>query len=335
MTRSRGGAPAPAFTYADGVRLARAPLWFDAPRVRESVVVSHAALGVPGRRARAIATPATQALLAALRGRTAILDDALVVPCHQPVTLGALRLELIPSGYLLGAASCLVEAFGQAVLYAGTINPTPGPLAEPAEARPATAVAIDGCFADPRRAFPPRASVEADLAEFAALGVAAGGTPVVLASALTVAPDLAATLAAAGFAVRAHPRILRACAALRAGGAPVPPVARFTGQTAPGEVLLWPEDAPLDRARPRLRAPRVGWVSPWAAVPGVRPPVCERRFALATDPDYRHLRDYLARTHAKDVFLLRGRAAAVEALRAEGLRVHLLGPPRQMELFPA
>ena len=45
-------------------------------------------------------------------------------------------------------------------------------------------------------------------------------------------------------------------------------VARFAGRVAAGEVLLWPEDASLDRARPHLRDPRVGWASPWAGVPG-------------------------------------------------------------------
>jgi putative mRNA 3-end processing factor len=334
MTRSRTRSPTPAFGYVDGVRLTAAALWFDAPRVRESVVVSHADLGMPGRGARAIATPGTLAVLAALAGRRPPpLEHALAVPYGQPFALGALRLELVPSGRLRGAAACLVEEDGRRLLYAGVVSPTPGPLAEPLEVRTAEAVAIDGCFADPRRAFPPRDSVEADLVDFARLAVAAGDTPVVLASALSVAPDLAAVLATAGLHLRAHPRVLLACLALRGAGAPVPGVARYAGRVRAGEVLLWPEDAPLDRARPRLRAPRVAWVSPWAAVPGVRPPASDRRFALATEPDYRRLREYLAAARAREVYLVRGRSAAVEALRADGLRVVALGPPRQMELF--
>ena len=334
MSRSRGRPPSPAFGYTDGVRLAAAALWFDAPRIRESVVVAHADVGMPGRGARAIATPGTLAVLAALAGRRPPpLEHALAVPYRQPFALGALRLELVPSGRLRGAAACLVEVDGRRLLYAGVVSSTPGPLAEPLEVRTAEAVANDGCFADPRRAFPPRDSVEADLVDFARHAIAAGGTPVVLATPLSVAPDLAAILAASGLALRGHPRVGLACAALRGAGAPVPEVARYTGRVRAGEVLLWPEDAPLDRTRPRLRAPRVAWVSPWAAVPGLRPPPADRRFALATEPDYRRLREVVAATRAREVYLVRGRAATVEALRAEGLRVEPLGPPRQMELF--
>src|SRR5579859_6316960 len=112
----------PDFVWQDGVRIVGTTIWCDAPRRHQITFVSSSARGLGDAGAgRLILTERTLALL----GRAAE-SDALVTPFGRPFALGRLRLELLPSGHLPGAAQLLVERPGKSgarrLLYAGDLN---------------------------------------------------------------------------------------------------------------------------------------------------------------------------------------------------------------------
>lgn len=97
-----------------------------AVRPGQELLLTEATLAGYGRRAEA------------WRGR------ALLAVFGRPFVLGALRLELVPTGFVPGAAALLVDGGGRRILYAGTLGRAAGSAdGSGPEVRAADAVCVD------------------------------------------------------------------------------------------------------------------------------------------------------------------------------------------------
>jgi putative mRNA 3-end processing factor len=343
-TRSRRPQPR-TFVYRSGTRLTGTVVACDATGGGDLLFLSNAlgtaGAGVRGARMRRsrgqiLTTPETLALMGSAGDR--LRPRALTLAYGRPFGLGTLRVELLPTGVLPGGAALACEDGGRRILYAGAARlGSPAYGAAPGEVRAATAVCIDATFGHPRFRFLSRADAEARARQFVRDTRAAGRAPVILATALGPAQDLACALAADGWQLRAHRSIVEAAAAYRRAGVNVPPMARFAGKLAGDEVLLWPatdKDAGLIR---RLGEVSVAWVSgrvaEAAAVAALQVDVA---IPYAHHADFAGLIDYVTATGAHEVAVKNGFPEDLaEALRARGLDAYVIGPPRQIDLFAA
>ncbi len=329
MTRRRRR-PASPVEWRSGVHIAGTPLWCDAQHARDACFVSSAQVPEARRHRQIIATQATIDLLPEPTGRTGKPPPrALAVPYGRPFTLGDLRLELFPSGTMVGAAALLVDLGPTRVVYVGPVNPRRG-----AEVRACDVLVVDATFGSARFAFPPPAEVLAGIAAWVDAEVVAGATPVLLAPPLSIGPELVQLLGAAR-PLRAHRAFVDAARKLRALGVTLPPVARFVGPPAPGTVVLWPpgsRDAPAIVA---LRRPRVALVSGWALDPPTRARLrADAAFPLADQAGHADLVEYVVATGARTVHLLGATDdELIAALTARGLDARRLGPPEQLALL--
>lgn len=106
------------FIYDKGVRLSGTDLWFDARKKVNLNFISNACLSPVPRHERIIATPETLKFLES-KTKNSI---ALSCPYNRPFTLGNLRIELIPSGHMLGSSQIVVEHNGKRIIYTGDIK---------------------------------------------------------------------------------------------------------------------------------------------------------------------------------------------------------------------
>jgi hypothetical protein len=319
--------------WRGGVKLARVPLWFDAPRVVEPVVLSAVGAVEQLHASRVVATPETFALRGALQHHGRAPTGELRTPYGRAFSLGAVRLELFPSGRYLGAAACLVEVDGRRVVYAGVLGPPDAAAVAPAEVREAEVLAVDARQASPRLALPPRADVWEALRSFVESTLRAGAWPVLVTRALGAAQEVAHRLR--DLPLAAHPTVARVCAACRRSGAPLPAVRSLGQGPRPGEVVLWPERTPLGAGLPARDRYRVGLVSA-AALDADARAACstDEAFPLASEADFETLCAFVAQSQAREVALVRNADAALQdALRGRGLAVRVVGPPPQLELF--
>jgi putative mRNA 3-end processing factor len=325
-----------AFVYRAGVRIAGTVVACDAAAGGDLVFLSHAAVfgahrrralpRVGGGRRQILTTEATLRLLGPVGER--LRARALLAPFGRPFALGDLRLEIFPAGYQPGAASLLCERGGRRIVYAGPIGPA-------AEVRAADALCLDARYAARDVAFPPLAAAEESLRRIAS-DVSGDGAPLLFVEPLALAPLIARMLAAAGFAQRAHRRILDALAAYRQvePEAPVATVQRFAGRLAKDEVLLWPGDARAP-APGQVRARRSVLVSPRGGSAAGRARLDGPEALLFPfGADAAALARYVEATGARQVAL----AGApddhlAELLRGRGLEAYQIGSPRQIELF--
>ena len=285
-------------------------------------------------RAQILTTAETLTLLGAegdrLRGR------ALIVATGRPFTLGALRLELLPSGHLPGAAVLPCESATRRVLYAGAARlGTPAWGAAIGAVRAADALCIDATFGHPRFAFVSRDEARAAACRFARSSRDAGHAPVLLAGALGPALDLAPALAEAGWRLRGHRSTIAAAAAYRRVGVTVPAIARFSDALAADEVLLWPATQRAAGQLGRLGPRRVAWVSGWAADPDAVARVgADESIPYSSHADFAGLLAYVLASGAREVATVRGFADDfAAALREREIDSYVIGPPRQIALF--
>jgi hypothetical protein len=259
-----------------------------------------------------------------------------VVPYARPFALGELRLELLPTGHLPGAAALACEVGGRRVLYAGAIRPgAPVAGAAPAAVRHAEALCLDAAFGHPRFRFVPHDEAMAAVVAFARRARDERAAPVVLAAPFGPAPELALALSGQGWRLRGNRAIVDAVAAYRRAGVALPPITRLGGPLAPDEVVLWPPTAPQAGQLGRLGLVRRVWVSGWACVPEAVARVgADLAIPYGNHADFEGLLGYALATGAREVALEHGFAEDfAAALRERGIDAYGLGPPRQIALF--
>ncbi len=317
--------------WRDGVQIIGTPLWCDARRAREACFISSALVPEAGRHRQVIATAETLALLPEAS------RQPLAVTYGRPFTLGDARLELFPSGVIPGAASLAIELRGTRLVYAGTVGARGNAAlgGRVPEVRSCDALVIDAMFGAPHFKFPAPTRVLDDLRGWLRTTLAAGATPVLLATPLAEGALLLRALADE-FPLRVHRAFVDAAKRLRSIGAPVTPSQaatssslpvprRFSGTPAHGDVVLWPMGHQRATAVASLRRPRTALVSGCAAEP-------DAAFPVSCSTDHDGLLDYIAQTGARRVYLLNG-DALVASLSRRTIEVYPLGPPQQLKLF--
>jgi putative mRNA 3-end processing factor len=323
----------PPVEWRGGVHISGTPLWCDAHRAREACFVSSALVPSARRHRQIIATRETLELLPELpRARRGVVR-ALAVPTGRPFTLGDVRLELFPSGTIVGAASLLVDVGQRRIVFAGAVKTRPGQLVGPAEGRACDVLIIDATFAGIR--YPAPATVLDELAAWVERVRAAGDTPVILAAPLTAAPEVLSRLGAVG-PLRAHRAVAAVVRRLGRLGVALPPVHRLAGPPPVGDIVVCPpthRDAPGVADLPRAR---FAIVSGLAADPSIPARLrVEAAFPLAEAAGGDDLLDYVAQSGARTVYLVghtSGSSDVARTLADRGLVVRRLGPPEQLRL---
>jgi len=345
MSRTKHHPKAPAFTYRSGIGIAGTPITCDALGFPDDLIfLAHARALAPadvaflasaraGRR-QVVTTERTLRLLGAAGER--LRSRALPAAFGRPFNLGAHRIEVVPSGYLPGAAALLCRSEKRQVLYAGAfcLEPLVDGL-EPGEIRRAHALCVNATFAAPGLDLPPRRQALAEVRAFVEEALADNRTPVLLASPLASLVPVAFDLARAGLPLRAHAGVARALEELRSLCPTLPLVKRFSGRAARGEVLLWPPEARDAAALHRLDPLRLALVSGQAKSPEVLARMrLSHGFALTTLPNFKEILTLVEASGATEVALDRGPAEPLLACLGErGLFAYTLGPPRQMSLL--
>jgi len=316
-----------------GLRLSGTALWLDATQKSELAFVSHAHADHIARHERVIATSAT---LRFMSHRLGEIPAALPVPYNRPFALGALRIELLPAGHMLGSAQIRVtREDGRTVAYTGDLNLAPSLTAEAAQVVECDTLVIEATFGHPRYRFPPKHQVLSELESWLKERLARGDTPVLLGYALGKSQEVIAFLVRLGFEVVAHSSICEMASIYSELGVSLSPVRRFSGTVRPGEVLVFPphlcRSPSLGRIWPRSVAVLTGWATDPASVRWYR---TDAAFPLSDHCDFDSLVQYAERTGAREIITHGGFAEQLAAsLRERGRDARAVGRPLQLKLL--
>jgi putative mRNA 3-end processing factor len=333
------------FRYDGGVHLPALNLWLDPPARRERAVVTHGHTDhCCARHGQTIATPVTAALYRLrFAGAHSSGDlDIIELPFGHPLDLRDHRIELFPSGHVLGAAQVQITLpSGRRLVYTGDLQLRASRCAEPVEVRPCDDLVIECTFGEPRYRFPDAAEVEVALARLLDDWLEQGYLPVVAAYALGKAQEAVHLLQELGFTVAADREIIRYAEVYRRYGCALGPVAPWPSGPwdAPDQtdgrglvLVLPPQKARELRRRGRAgmtgeqpRPVRVVLLSGWALHPGAAARFgVDAALLLSDHADFPALLRYIEQAGPQRVFTLHGGPAFAAYLRRRGIQaIHL------------
>jgi putative mRNA 3-end processing factor len=318
----------------NGMHLTGTPLSLDAKRKSPLCFVSHGHSDHIARHERTIATAAT---LRFMTHRLGPVNAPLAVPYGQPFDLGALVLELLPAGHILGSAQLrVIRSDGKRIVYTGDLNVGPSLTAEATVVAECDTLVIESTFGHPRYRFPPRAEVMGQVETWVRKQLERGAVPVLLGYPLGKSQEAMKFLAGRGFPLVAHASVYEVAQLYAELGVPIENLRLYDGKVEPGEVLFIPphqaRGGALAPLWPRATAVLTGWaVDPGAA----RRYGADVAFPLSDHADFPSLVSYAKATGANEVITCHGFAEELaQALRDAGMDARPLGgKPQQLTLL--
>jgi putative mRNA 3-end processing factor len=235
---SSKGSPFTLVETEDGIHLSDSILWFDAKNRTELSFLSSAALSRGQTVKQAIATDETIRLMECFNRKSISLK----CQYNRPFSLGRLKMELLPSGSMLGGASLYLETDRGKLLYAPEPMSQRIPTARQLQVRKAQTLVIKAVHSDPSRSFPPRKREKERFLETTRNLVSHNEYPIVLCDPFSTAPELTQLLTTAGIPLAVHDLIYRINRVYESCGPKLGNYTKFSKHTK-NKVIILPSDS--------------------------------------------------------------------------------------------
>jgi putative mRNA 3-end processing factor len=310
--------------------------FIDPHRASDRAVITHghADHARPGHGA-VLATAETLAIIRARYGDGAA-GTLQPLGYGQGLTVGGVRLTLVPAGHILGSAQVVLEHRGQRAVISGDFKRRPDPTCEPFEPVACDVFITEATFGLPVFRHPPDSGEVAKLLR--SLDLFADRCHLIGVYALGKCQRLIALLRAAGYdrPIYLHGALAALCelyAAHGVGLGPLAPVTRETRKALAGQIVLCPPSAIADRWSRALPDPVTGIASGWMMIrQRARQRGVELPLVISDHADWPELTATLADVDAGDVLVTHGREEAlVHHARLAGRRAAALSLARSDE----
>jgi putative mRNA 3-end processing factor len=306
--------------------------FIDPVRAVDRAVITHAHSdhARPGHRS-VLASPETLLLMRARLGIAGAGLSQQSLGWHEAVTLGDVRVRLVPAGHVLGSAQVAMEYRGQRVVVSGDYKRAPDPTCAGFEPVPCDVFVTEATFALPVFVHPPAGAEIERLLD--SVRLFPDRTHVVGCYALGKCQRLIALLRVAGWdgPIWLHGALVAMCEAYRACGVdlgPTPPVTQADKGSLAGAIVLAPPSAIADRWARRLEDPVTALASGWMRVrQRARQRGVELPLVISDHADWPELNATLDDVGAPEVWVTHGReealihAAAQRGIRGRALRL--------------
>lgn len=317
--------------YRGGVLLSTIDLWLDPRGRREWAFISHAHSDHIAAHDEVILSEGTHQFL---RHRKMTPRKALILPFGEARVIRGVECTLYPAGHILGSAQLVVAVNGQRVLYSGDFKLGANTAAEEIVIPRADVLVMETTYGHRRYAFPPAATVVAQMAAWCDTCLAEGHTPVLLGYSLGKGQEILTALAGRGYRFLLHDSLYQTTRIAEGLGVAFPPFARWAPGEGAGCVVVCPPHLRKWLVA-KLPPHRTAIVSGWALEPGTRFRYgTDTAFCLSDHADYQDLHNYVARVQPQRIYTVHGFASEFAAeLRRLGYEAHALDQPDQLELF--
>jgi putative mRNA 3-end processing factor len=191
--------------YSKGIHIKGLDLWLDAEGKVDFSFISHAHIDHVARHKKILATPQTAKLYESRLGKT----ETKILLYHQPYRLKGAKIELFPSGHILGSAQILIKKGGVRLVYTGDFKLRPGWTTEKAEIKECDILIMESTFGLPHYVFPSRRETEKQIVDFVNDTLSQEKTPIIFAYTLGKAQEAMKFLGNRGFKLSVHGSICK------------------------------------------------------------------------------------------------------------------------------
>lgn len=220
----------------DGLHLTGSILWFDSKDSGDLSFLSSATSQAQPRGPQVIATEETVKILEAYRKR----PQALICQYNRPFSIGQLKMELLPSGCVLGGASLYVETEKGRVLYAPQLQPHRIPTVRQMQLKNAHTLILGVTHPDPTAAMPGRKKERERFVDTVLAYVAKGEYPIIVCEPMGTAQELTQLLAEHSIPLAVHDSIFRVNNTYEFFGSHLGPYTRYSKNRTKNKVTIFP-----------------------------------------------------------------------------------------------
>ena len=301
--------------YSRGIHIKGMDLWLDADGVVDFSFISHAHIDHVAKHKRILATPQTARLYENRLGKT----EAKILKFNQPCRLKGARIELFPSGHVLGSAQIIIEKGGVRLVYTGDFKLRRGWTAEKAEIKECDILIMESTFGLPHYVFPSRQEVEKQIVDFVEENLSHNRTPVILAYTLGKAQEAMKLLGNKGFKLSVHVSIGKIASVYREFGVKFRNYVPYSPESLKGRVLIVPPWAKNSRMVSNIPRKRTAVLTGWAMDARAKNwHGADKLFPLSDHADFSELLEYVRRANPAKVYTVHGFSEFVDHLREEG-----------------
>ncbi|HYC06035.1 MAG TPA: ligase-associated DNA damage response exonuclease [Azospirillaceae bacterium] len=312
-----------------GLWVAPGNFHIDPVRAVERAVITHghADHARPGH-ARVLATPDTLAIMESRYGEGSGASKQ-ALPYGRPLTIGDVRVTLVPAGHVLGSAQIVLEHAGSRVVVSGDYKRRPDPTCAPFEPVPCDVFVTEATFGLPVFRHPPDTGEVAKLLH--SLSLFPERAHLVGVYALGKCQRLIRLIRDAGHhaPIYIHGALQPLCELYERLGVPLGelrPALAASKEEMRGHIVLAPPSAGADRWSRRLPDPVVGYASGWMLVrQRARQRGVELPLVISDHADWDELVQTLEDVAAPEVWVTHGREEAlVHHATGRGIRARAL-----------
>jgi Cft2 family RNA processing exonuclease len=317
----------------DGLHLTDTILWFDSQKTGELSFLSSASKAFKTSPQQVIATEETVKILEAIRRK----PSALICQYNRPFSIGRLKMELLPSGCILGGASLFVETDDGSLLYAPHLQTHRIPTVRQMQLKKANTLILGPSHPDPNANPGSRKKEKERLVERVSKLVGWKEPPVVLCDPIGQAQELTQLFSEAGLPVAVHESIFRINRAYEAFGANIGDYTRYSKYTRQKISLMpMPKGPMAARQGSHPEGPLIVVESTFDEVKAqiISPKAPIERFFLSNQSDASELKDIIDSVSPKELYVF-GPYAKRYVVEWEGLcpSIKPLFPNDQPTLF--
>ena len=289
--------------YSKGIHIKGIDIWLDAERVVDFSFISHAHIDHVARHKKILATPQTARLYENRLGKA----QAKILLYHQPYRLKGAKIELFPSGHVLGAAQILIQKGGVRLVYTGDFKLRRSLTSEKAEIKECDILIMESTFGLPRYIFPPRKEVEKQVCDFVEDAVYHKQVPVIFAYTLGKAQEAMKLLGNKGFKLSVHGSICKLASVYEEFGVKFRNYMPYNIDSLKDRVLIappWAKKTRMIQSIPRKKtALLTGWAidgkaKNWYGV--------DKLFPLSDHADYSELMEYVKKANPAKIYTVHG-----------------------------
>ncbi len=252
--------------FEKGVHIKGTEWWLDAKRKADFCFVSHAHTDHTGRHKEILATKETVRLYEHRLGKAKFN----ILEYNHTKRLKGAKVELFPSGHILGGAQILIEKGGTRIVYTGDFKLRESLTAKKAEIKRCDLLIMESTFGLPQYVFPPLREVEARMAEFVKKTQAKAKIPIFLAYSLGKAQEAMKILSNQGFKLSVHGSIYNIAKIYEKCGVKFKNYQRYQAGNLEDRVLIAPPWVKRSRMLENISRKRMAVLTGWALDQGAK-----------------------------------------------------------------
>ncbi len=311
-------------TLEKGIKIEGLPFYLDARSKVDFSFVSHAHFDHTAPHKKILATPET-VLFFRHRYRKVV---ARALPLRRPQTVDGVKVELFPSGHILGGAQILLHHRGKRIVYTGEYTLIPGWTSPPAEIPKADIVIMESTYGLPRYRFPTRQEVADLICRKVEETFAGGKTAVILAYPLGKSQEAAKLLGDRGYSVLVHASIFDLFKIYQRCGITFQNVEVLSGQPLQKKVVILPPYLWRSKGTVQIPSKKVFFLSGWGVDSQNHHSFkADEVLPLSDHADFSQLLAYLEEAQPEKVYTLHGFVEFAEILRQQGYDAQSLEGP--------